>query len=345
MVKYYAAVEGLKDRIKPMMILLGGRCRTVQIWTKKELMARLGSGEKIDGFSWNPETQEGEFSYGTEFKLPVDQKEEARKFEAARLDHSFNYRPGEDGVVNFEASFTLDKAGRPQPLQPPERVVRWDLVAAMVLKNLGDNSWPIMLTEDEGKGPDTVAQEFVAELRSSVQKAQKPDGQGYRNPVLLHTVLHEVAEVGLVENCIGSADRRWLCDGTANFVAWKVVRDRCGADVARQAYILDGLLAKYVALQKQVDLRNWRAAENTKEEENDMPLMKARYAFATRAVFEMVRRNDESLLPRLFQEVAKTPRKKVRMETVEKAYRKLTGKKLGEVLKYAETAPVPVAAK
>ncbi len=346
MVGYYAMVEVFMDLL-PVTALPMGRCRDAQIWTKADLSQRLVAGEKLEGFSWDPETQALDYRIGMlEFESPVNQEEAAQKFEAARLEHSFNYRPGADGVVNIAASVTFDKDGHPQPLQPAERAFRWDLYTAKVrgyFKDLRDTSWPIVLKpEDDGKSPDTVAREFVDRLR---EPFGQPDNPGYRNPVLLHVILHEVAEVGIVENFIGSADRRWLCDGAANYVAWKFVRDRCGAEFAQESYPFDTRLAQHAAQQKQIDLKKWRAAENTKEEENGTPLMKAHYAFATRAVFEMARQHGEDFLPKLFQEVAKTPRKKVRMETVEKAYRKLTGKKLGEVLKYAETAPVPVAAK
>lgn len=342
MVGYYEMVEVMMD-LQPVMSLSMRRCREAQIWTKTELSQRLVAGEKIEGFSWMPETQMIEYQIRMpESEFSVIQEADAQKFEAARLEHSFNYRPGADGVVNLAATFNLGKTMPPQALQPANRAVRWDESSRKMrefFRELRDTSWPIVLkAEDAGKVPDTVAREFVERLRAPFGQANT---HGYRNPVLLHLILHEVAEVGLVENYIGSADRRWLCDGMANYVSWKLVRDRCGAEFAQQSYDLDAQLARHSAQWTQIDLRKWRAAENTKEEENGTPVMSAHYAFATRVVFEMVRQHGEAVVPKLFQEVAKTPRKKVRMETVEKAYRKLTGKKLKDLIRAAETTPVP----
>ena len=45
--------------------------------------------------------------------------------------------------------------------------------------------------------------------------------ESFQNPAILAClILHETAEVGIVERYLGSSDRRWLCDGMANYVAW-----------------------------------------------------------------------------------------------------------------------------
>jgi hypothetical protein len=344
MLLYYELMEFSQD-LAPWGAYALARCDEAQIWEKAELGRRLESGERLTGFTLDPTTKQCYYKFETqEPKGTGDQKESARKFDSVRLDHAFNYKTGADGVVDLTASFTLANDGAPQPLQPAERTFRPEVdgpATRAFLLGAKSPSWPIVLSEkNAGDPPKAVAAKYFTTLEAVLAQG---DPRPSRNPLLLYIILHEVAEIGLVENYIGSADRRWLCDGVANYVAWKIVRDRCGAEVAKKSYDLDGQLARYVALQPKIDLRHWRAVEMTKKEERETPLTKAHYAFATRAVSEMVRRSDESLLPKLFCEVAKTPRKKVRMETVEKAYRKLTGKKLGDVVKFAETAPIPVA--
>jgi len=346
MLRLYELKELRAEMVRVVMLTVAN-CDEIQIWAKSEIERRLAGGEQVEGFSWNPQTKKGGFKISPpEFSMGDEETEAQKAFDAARLDHSFNYRPGADGTINIRATFTLPRGERLQPLQPAASKLRletFETAAREYIRAQKPTSWPIILSETTASSrPEADVTKCFGTLEGMLKCEKCGDS---RQPDLLHMVLHEVVEIGLVENYIGSADRRWLCDGVAEYVAWKMVRDRCGAEVARQAYGLDAQLARYASLQKQIDLRRWLAVENTKEEERETDLTKARYAFATRAVFELVRRNDESLLPRLLQEVAKTPRKKVRMETVEKAYRKLTGKKLSEVLKYAETAPVPVAAK
>ncbi len=345
MLRYYEGLEWIQD-IAPVAMLALARCREVQVWDKAELTRRLEAGESVEGFTWDPQTKEGSYSFNAEFKLKPDQKDAAQKYESAKLVHSFHYKPGPDGVVDLTASVTFGKDGRPQPLQPAERTFRpeelWPAAFAH-FRGVKAFPWPIVLTETNSTEPPKETAKKCFSVLGSILERGKPVAT--RNPPVLHTILHEVAEVGLVENYIGSADRRWLCDGVANYVAWKVVRDRCGEAVAKQAYDLESQISRYAGQQSEIDLKRWRAVEVSKEEESETMITKAHYAFATRAVFEMVRRDGENVLPKLLQEVAKTPRAKVRMRTVEKAYRRITGKKLGEVIKFAETAPVAATAK
>lgn len=344
MLRYYALIDLAGDQTP----LLGSKvmeCSAVQIWDKAELARRLSGGELLNGFSWDAAANQVNYRMNVpEFEVPLTEEAAANDFEVLRLDHAFNYRPVGDGVVVFSASFSFDKEAKPQPLRPPEGEIRWDdyvQKARERIRVLDAPVFPLILSErTNGMSPTEVARDCFSSLLDPLA-IFGGDSASYRNPLLLQTILHEAVEVGLVENYIGSADRRWLCDGVANYVAWKIVRDRCGAEVAKQAFDLDSQLAMYAKFQKQIDLRRWLAVENTKEEDRDTDLTKAHYAFATRAVFEIVRQNGEDFLPKLFREVAKTPRNKVRMSTVEKAYRKLTGKKLADVIKAAETTPVP----
>jgi len=47
---------------------------------------------------------------------------------------------------------------------------------------------------------------------------------------LAQIVIHETTEAGIVDHFLGSADRRWFCEGTANYVAWSLARNRAGLD-------------------------------------------------------------------------------------------------------------------
>ena len=198
---------------------------------------------------------------------------------------------------------------------------------------------PLGLEEDLAtKTPDALAREAVSVLRGMCRNAETR--LSYREGRMALAVLHEAVEAGLVDRYLGGADLRWLCEGVSNYMAWKIARDRAGEAFAREVYDLDRQLANAVGWQRQIDLRRWAVVENQSQAEQEAPLSAAHYAFATRAVFELVRQNGEDFLPKLFQEVAKTPREKTSMKTVEKAYRKITGKRLGDVIKVAERTPL-----
>ncbi len=320
------------------------------IWQKAELVRRLSSGEIIPGFTYDPKTRKGSFS--SSFQRPpsalsTEREELSARFEQQRLDHSFNYRTDSQGLGQISASFTYDPQ---KPAEAPVKDVsgkplaacndgireRADAVAAL--------TWPVIITdEDAGRSPDEVAEDLVKGLRGLVNHAAAM--ANYRDPNIALVVLHETTESGLVEHYIGSADRRWLCEGTANFVAWKIARDHAGAEFARQVYDLDGQLAEFAALQKKIDLRRWPAVEHQREGDRNTPLTQAHYAFATRALFLFAQANGEDALPRLFREIGQTPRADASMKTVTKAYRKVTGARLEALIKTAEENPIPSPSK
>ena len=82
--------------------------------------------------------------------------------------------------------------------------------------------------------------------------------------------------------------------------------------------------------------------ENQHKEDANTPLNRAHYAFAARAVFLIAERHGDDFLPKLFQEIGKTPRTRTAMRTVETAYRKLAREDLSTVLA-ASVAPVTTA--
>ena len=105
-----------------------------------------------------------------------------------------------------------------------------------------------------------------------------------------------------------------------------------------------GQLRQFAALRPQINLRRWSAIEHTKDDERETPLTKAHYAFATLALFELVRQNGEGTVPELFREIARTHRRQVTMATVEEAYRKITGQSLNDLLESAEKGALPAKA-
>jgi hypothetical protein len=324
------------------------RTHDIMIWEKPELVRRLSSGESLPGFTYDPKTKQGSWSFllNLESKPTVSPEEQAKlraQSERQRLDHAFNYKVDADGVAHISASFNLDLA-RPAPSTPANTIqdsldrAAKDFHSKIEEQTSGE--WPVILSEkDAGKSPGEIAESLVKILQYTAEQAGRL--KGYRDGNLAMIVLHETTEVGIVERYIGSADRRWLCDGTANYVAWRVARDRAGAEFARQVYNLDGQLAQFAAYQKRINLWKWPAVERQREEDRDTPLTQAHYAFATRALFLLAQAHGEDALPKLFQEIGRTPRAKVSMKTVAKAYRKITGANLEALIKAAVENPIP----
>lgn len=320
----------------------------LSLWKRSELVRRLQAGESIPGFTYDAKTQKVGFSWSqnADSKSVVSPAEEAaarRQFERLKLDHAFNYQTDPHGIAHLSATFHYNLRNPSTPGTAPaldEEIRKTVQHLRDVAARASPPAWPVVLSKKTaGKTPDEIADGLARQLREIAASLGR--SRQYRDPSLAMVVLHEATEAAIVEHYIGSADRRWLCDGTANYVAWKIARDRAGPDFARQVYDLDAQLARYAKYQKKINLRTWPAVERQGEADRDTPLNQAHYAFATRAVVLLVKANGEPALPRLFREIGRTPREKVSMKTVAQAYRKITGQRLDALLEAAERDPIP----
>ena len=141
-------------------------------------------------------------------------------------------------------------------------------------------------------------------------------------------VLHEVVEWKIVSTFISSADRRWFCEGMANFIAYRALVDATTPERARRHYDLAQQLVKWGSQERQVDLANWKAAEKMTGTEQESDLNTAQYAYATKVIADIAEKHGVELIPRWFGEIAQTPRDKVTMKTVADAFVRLTGENL-----------------
>lgn len=334
------------ERTEELFALLMERTRAafefhaVTVVHKTDLLRRLKAGEKIAGFTLDPDGEHGSAEWSPPEVKGNDERivELLKQREQRGLDLGYNYSV-KDGVIDFSATTKRQRSSAPPPAPAPA-------VTAAMTPPAPARPFPIIIMPEQEKMPPAelaaeigrLMSEFLHGLRTS-QLAQFQDAA-----VLATLLLHETTETGIVERYIGSRDRRWLCEGVANFTAWKIARDRAGADAGRAVYDLQGQLARYAELRGKIDLAKWPAVENQRKEEANTPLTKAHYAFAARAIFLMAEKRGEDFLPKLFQEIGKTPRPKTTIRTAEQAYKKLTGENLSAIIT-AAMAPVPAAAR
>jgi hypothetical protein len=319
--------------------------KRVAIWPSDELFRRLKGGEAVRGLRYDPETESfrGTFGFSTKF---VDEKLKA--LAQSRNDLKAAYRMSietENGARVYRGEVTLNptKGARtqatPSPAPAPAAAPTSDpsmVFPVIVHAKLGDES-PTTLAKKLWEDSDPSIRAMLDHLARIADQMPRTD------PHLAAMILHETTEIGVVDHYMRGPDRRWFCDGVANYVAWRVVRDLHGPAAANAVYNLPEQLAMHAAVREQVDLRQWPAAETQTDDEPRTPLNGARYAFATRAVFLMNDRAGEDILPRLFGEIRKTAAKKTSIKTVEKAWKKLTKTPLDDVLA-AAVAPLPPSA-
>ena len=121
-------------------------------------------------------------------------------------------------------------------------------------------------------------------------------------------LLHEVAEVGIVKDVgVGGSRRRWFADGVANYLAWVALKE-FATPAEAEAFLSAYATAPYSDLEDNVELGSWLAMEAAPKPRTtkDKRLEDARYAFATREIFELFDRNGDDVIPRIFAELSKT---------------------------------------
>jgi hypothetical protein len=191
--------------------------------------------------------------------------------------------------------------------------------------------WPIAITSRDTETGEALISKKVREVPAIGDLYQSMIAAIPGRDVFL--VLHETTEMTIISHHLNSKDRRWFCDGVANYVAWKVIEERVGPDAARQYYDLQADLALYADVKDRIDLVRWPAAENQGKLDGDAERMnKASYPFATEVIARICAKHGPDLLPKLFAEVDQTPYKKRNIETVYRAFKKLTREDLRSYL-------------
>lgn len=237
------------------------------------------------------------------------------------------FRRDESGGLMFD--FKFEYPSDPEGKMRPEQKQRYFSEAWSKL------IWPVSIGMPD-LSPESQVRSGLARLsKTSAGLIQMNSHAGQSSAAF--AVLHEATELGVVASMLSSKDRRWFCDGVANYVAWKIIEAEVGQVEAKKYYDLAAELAKFASLAGRVDLSNWPAAEDTEKSKYPDDLNNANYAFATKVIADVCAKHGDDLLPRLFKEIGKTPRERATIETVYRAFKKLTREDLRSYL------PKPVA--
>jgi hypothetical protein len=151
-------------------------------------------------------------------------------------------------------------------------------------------------------------------------------------PWLVMGTLHEAIEFSLVTEVIRSADRRWFCEGMANYLAREIIRKRVGPELSRAYYDGDALLAQAPQAAKQGDLEAWPVGEDGTSRHVPGEINEVNYLRATRIVEAVVAKHGTAVLPKWFTEIRETPHGKTNRATLYAAYKKVTGEDLRQIV-------------
>lgn len=311
--------------------------RRVALWTQPELRRRFQAGEPVPDFHYDAAA--GRMAWQVAFEPLATGADDRLACEAAdrlRLDHPANYVIR--GTVAELAGSVRDWR-HPWP-SPADASTGLAGSVHAVVRSL-DLVLPVML--DDAAGPlapgDAIRRHLAtrAEFRATAERHAAA-----RQPQMVRLILHETTELGLVDRIIGAPGRRWLCEGTANFVARAVAAERAGAAFAQEMFDLPRALREAAVQQPAVSLRDWAPAEHGAAG-LEPPVVAAHHAFATRAIESLVREQGEAVLPAWWREIRRTPREAVTMATVAQAFEAVTGMPYAPWLERMERSPVPGA--
>lgn len=199
------------------------------------------------------------------------------------------------------------------------------------LADLSTLAWPVPITSRDTETGEALVSRKVGEVPAIGDLYQSMIAAIPGHGVFL--VIHEITEMTIISHHLKSKDRRWYCDGVANYIAWKVIEERVGPDAARLYYDLQADLAQYSDVKGRIDLVRWPAVEDQgKLDESGKRLNAASYAFATEVIARVCAKHGADLLPRLFAEIDRTPYERRTIKTVFRAFKKLTGEDLRSYL-------------
>ena len=244
-------------------------------------------------------------------------------------------------VERLQAGEIIDNFGLASPEKPRPWTFSWGLEfnmamadpeapASMSFKPSGrflELVVPIVVAE-----PETPILEQVAFARGEFNRLFELGKQSYVRSVsqLIQNrqffAMHEAAEATLALSTLPSKDRRWFCDGMANYIAREYIRQIAGDETA--ATIWRNLYGTVVdeATLRTADLWSWTAAEDEADRSPiaDKPLTYARYVLATETIAAIAEEHGQAFLPRWCIEIRKTPAGERSMATVRAAFSELT---------------------
>jgi len=339
---YYETHMLLLGQLRRFAAMRVAKLDRITLWDRVELVRRLESGEELRGFSYDPVTKKGRAS----FALPEMNFEDERfaklneERQALIREYSFNIKPGADGGSNYSASAS---SRHRSPAQVETAKLNLD---PKPKEGNGNADFPMVIPTELAESSDAEIIEQLWQAGGLLEVESFKDflnsfagGQRGFDPAIASLVFHETVEVGVVEHYYQGKDRRWFCDGVANYVPWRIVRDRHGSELANQVYNLAAQLAQYRDVADRVNLQSWAAVERQDNEDQESRMNSANYAFAARVIFLMHERQGDDVLPRLFKEVGRTKPSKVTFKTFEKAWKKISGDGLRQLMDEASRLP------
>jgi hypothetical protein len=314
-------IEPDADMLRQLAVMLGGTMEgphlarwfvsgdRMQIWLKEDILAFVKGGGAVPDFTLAPDG-EG-ITWTVRFALSGNILD-SKKMVSSHADALAEVTKRLDAMPHPVYPIVLKRGSLPEKLDDPAAV-------AAAIRAGERELFGSMRTADQN--PEKASGIIASFIPRFGQE------QGW------FLVAHEVAESAIVNDVIASADRRWFCDGLANWIAIHDVDRRFGAGKGAEVF------AKYydaTELRKhavKVDLLAWPTAEAVEDGSRpDVENPMAHYYFATLVIEKACEGRDAKFVKSWLDEIRQTPLNRANNRTVLAAYRKLTGNDLKDII-------------
>lgn len=287
----------------------------IQIWIKEDMMSFLQGGGKIPQFSLSADGE------GVTWGLPFN------------VGGQIDIGPGAPAVDPAEA--------RAEMLKLVDAIPRPEYPIIFKRSSLPKNMRDAAAVAAAIRAGDAKIFDALREVPNTPELGPKVTaafGQSFKAEQAWFMVAHETTEWAIINTVIKSADRRWFCDGMANWVAMQDVDRRFGPGKGTEAFAKSYTAAELRKEAAKVDLLAWPTEEDIKNGSRpNVGNVPAYYYFATLVMQKACAGRDADFIHQWLDEIRKTPLNRANAETIFAAYKKLTGRDLksiiGEVVK------------
>lgn len=282
----------------------------IQVWIREDMMSFLKSGGKVPDFSLAPNGES--LSWNIPFLLTGTISDASKSPLAGALDARVEVVKRIEAIPHPEYPIILKRSSLPGSLDDAQAV------AAAIR---ADDQKIVSFLREAAEAPEEASRKTVA------------FGELFDQKQTWFLVAHEVTEFAVVNTVIKSADRRWFCDGLANWVAMQDVDRRFGSGKGAEAFAKSYPAAELRKQAAKVDLLAWPTEEDVKNGSRpNVENVPAYYYFATLVMQKACDGRGPDFIKQWLDEIRKTPLNRANAGTVLAAYRKLTGKDLKSIM-------------
>jgi hypothetical protein len=282
----------------------------MQVWIKEDMLSFLKGGGKLPEFSLDPDGEHVTWNFG--FSLSKQTPGDPKSAAASPSETRENVVKRIDAIPRPEYPIILKRNSLPGSLDDPTAV------AAAI--RAGDEKI-FKAVREAAETPETASRNSAI------------FGQLFNQEQAWFLVAHEVTEFAIVNTVIKSADRRWFCDGMANWVAMQDVDRRFGPGKGAEAFAKSYPAAELRKEAAKVDLLAWPTEEDIKNGSRpNVENVPAYYYFATLVMQKACEGRGADFIQQWLDEIRKTPLNRANAGTVLAAYQKLTGQDLKSII-------------